>query len=1036
MKILARGVNMEQQGSCAECGAAFPADAPEGLCPQCLMRSAVEAFAQCGQEPAATDIPAGPDDSAGDAPHALLCRDAIPGYEILKEVHCGGQGIVYEAVQKVTRRRVAIKVMREGPFTGLNGRLRFDREIQILAALQHPYIVAIHESGSAFGSYYFTMDYVSGRPLDRHIREKGLDTDGILRLFIKICEGVNTAHLLGVIHRDLKPANVLVDGDGTPHILDFGLARTLSDTMSDGTRAQTISMAGDFVGSPPWASPEQAVGMPGHVIDARTDVYSLGVMLYQAVTGHFPYDVNGNVMDVLERVLYSEPSRPGIFLRGLSDEVETIILKALTKDRDRRYQSAGELGRDISHYLAGEPIAARRDSTLYVLKKLLRRHRLAVAATAAFVMLISASLVLSLSLWYRAHQNYLAAESARHTADIKTREAVASAREARRRLYGSQMLLAQQALDNNSSMLKSLLGECPVELRGWEWRRMSRVADQSVMTLAAHDWDAYSAGFSPDGRFIATTGNELLLWDAHTGASLHAHDGRCDYKSSCADFNPAGTRIVFCGHGGAGTFEVWDIPSWKPLVSLDLKPQPVCARYGRDGSRIAVGTESGRISLRDPDTGRETQALEGHKERVTSLAYSMDGKQMASSSFDGTVRIWDTAIGNTVHVLDTGDVRVFCAAFSPDGRLLASAHDDNTVRLWDTLSGVELRTLRGHTSAVHSVAFSPDGLRLCSAGRDASLRLWDVATGKALSVLRGHSHAVLSAVFSPDGKNLLSASRDDTVRLWNAEPMEEFRLITIPRGPVYEMSFSPDGKNLLVRLPDAVLVLDSASGKMEQGQNCDGFPLDFSPDHGRKLDYEEDGTPFVRDVGTGAIVQRLEKTGHEIWSAAFSPSGTQIAAPTIDGFLKIWDAGSGALSHSVKAHEGAITGTAFSRDGRQIATTGFDATLRLWDAASGEALLPPMRHPHWAMDAAFSPDGRRIVTVGIDVRIWDAENGDCLAVFGEALAQSYYGVDFSPDGNTIAACCSMDGHGPDRIKLWEADPPEGHAEQPALTVAH
>jgi tetratricopeptide (TPR) repeat protein len=312
---------------------------------------------------------------------------AIPGYEIVREIHRGGQGVVYQAIQKSTRRRVAIKVMHEGPFAGPRDKARFDREVRILGQLDHPNVVTIHDSGSVSGSFYYVMDYISGEPLDLYAAGGDRSIKDILKLFMKICDAVNAAHLKGVIHRDLKPGNIRIHGDGEPRVLDFGLAKVATGDTTGEENLQVMSTTGQFIGSLPWASPEQAEGAHDK-IDVRTDVYSLGVILYQMLTGRFPYRVVGNVRDVLDNIVSTVPARPSTINRRINDELDTIVCKALAKDRGRRYQSAGEFGRDIGHYLTGEPIEAKRDSNIYLLKKALGRYKAQVGVTTAFLLLV------------------------------------------------------------------------------------------------------------------------------------------------------------------------------------------------------------------------------------------------------------------------------------------------------------------------------------------------------------------------------------------------------------------------------------------------------------------------------------------------------------------------------------------------------------------------------------------------------------------------------------------------------------------------
>ena len=340
-----------------------------------------------------------------------ILSDTFPGYDILREIHRGGQGVVYLALQKATKRKVAIKVIHGGPFTGSSGKARFEREVQILGQLNNRNIVGIHDSGTTTdGSFFYVMDYISGKSLDEVLRsDERPQVDDTLRLFIKICDAVNAAHLKGVIHRDLKPANIRIDTNGEPIVVDFGLAKVATpDAAGAGGEPALMTMTGQFIGSLPWASPEQAEGTPA-AIDVRTDVYSLGVVLYQMLTGKFPYQVVGNMRDVLDNILKAQPARPSSVRRQINNEVETIVLKCLSKNRDRRYQSAGELARDLRHYLNGEPIEAKRDSGLYVIGKTLKRHKIALSVGVAFLVTIIAFGAV-MAVLYRKAENARTAE--------------------------------------------------------------------------------------------------------------------------------------------------------------------------------------------------------------------------------------------------------------------------------------------------------------------------------------------------------------------------------------------------------------------------------------------------------------------------------------------------------------------------------------------------------------------------------------------------------------------------------------------------
>lgn len=397
-----------------------------------------------------------------------MAPPAITGYEILAEIRRGGQGIVFRALQKSTKREVALKLLREGRYASDTARRRFEREVELAATLRHPHIVTVFDSGETpDGHAYFAMDYIRGERLDRYTAQSELALGDRLRLLGRICQAVNYAHQRGVIHRDLKPSNVLVDEAGDPHILDFGLARPVAEQ-----DATVMTTTGQVAGTLPYMSPEQARGLPD-AIDVRSDVYALGVMLYEQLTGTYPYPVEGDTIQVLKQIAETPPTPPSRAERrsvaGLIDnELETIVLKALAKKPEERYQTAGELARDIDHYLAGEPIEAKRDSSLYLLKKTIYRHRIGVTVAAAFALVVVAALLVSLTFWHQAVVDRDAAQEAQTLAEEQSEEArrqaeLARAAEARARKRFRQVReLADVFVFQLDPSIAALPGSAPV----------------------------------------------------------------------------------------------------------------------------------------------------------------------------------------------------------------------------------------------------------------------------------------------------------------------------------------------------------------------------------------------------------------------------------------------------------------------------------------------------------------------------------------------------------------------------------------------
>lgn len=345
-----------------------------------------------------------------------LGKDAIPGfehYEILQELPQGGQAIVYKAVHKPTKTHVAIKILLPSLLGSTRARYYFEREAELIARLNHPNIVKIRDSGIIHGQYFFVMEFIKGQPLYRYAEAQNLSFRERIILFNKICDAVTYAHQQGIIHRDLKSGNVLVDERGEPHILDFGLAKAIGLGELDRKDAMP-TITGQWSGSLSNMSPEQAAAKPDF-IDVRTDVYALGMMLYHILTGQDPYDVTGTILDVLKNIQGAEPVRPSKIIRKFDPDVEAILLTALAKDRTQRYQSVAGFQSDIENWLAARPISVRSISTLYLMRKVIARHRYVAA-------IVGLLLVIILSFSFISFDLYLTARAAQRDAEGITKQ--------------------------------------------------------------------------------------------------------------------------------------------------------------------------------------------------------------------------------------------------------------------------------------------------------------------------------------------------------------------------------------------------------------------------------------------------------------------------------------------------------------------------------------------------------------------------------------------------------------------------------------
>jgi WD40 repeat protein len=653
----------------------------------------------------------------------IASRDFDPGtvirgkYRIERLLGRGGMGAVYLAEHLLLGRLRALKFISSELSQDPALLKRFRREALAASELHHPNIVQVHDLDQAEdGAPFIVMEFVEGQDLSHLLASGPLPVERALALARGITLGLGAAHSKHILHRDVKPANILIshepDQPETPKLLDFGIA-AVKET------ATAISHTRGLLLSPEYAAPEQWRGLSAEEQDERVDLYALGGVLYQMLTGQTCFRAQ-NIEGWMYNHLNTEPQPPSSLRPELNawPGLDALVLRLLARNRDQRPRNTAEVvaSLDAIKFVAIKPAAARPTKTV--------THPPTLVAESA------------------------AAPPAPTTTDAAPRAAIESPPQRHRRRFWPYAI--------------ALLLLLPVSIAAW----LFWFGDHSLRTLKGQA-SVFSVAFSPDGRTLVSGNgyNTIKLWDASSGQLLRTLQEHSHTVLSVV-FSPDGRTLA--SGGDDATIKIWDATSGQLLRTLTGHSDSVISvAFSPDGRTLASGSSDNTIKLWDAASGQLLRTLRGHTYSVLSVAFSPDGRTLASGSTDDTIKLWDVASGKLLRTLTGHSNSVFSVVFSPDGRTLASGGDDTTIKLWDAASGQLLRTLQGHSNPVFSVAFSPDGHTLASGSYDHTIKLWDAASGQLLRTLTGHSNWIYSVVFSPDGHTLASGSDDHTIKLWD-----------------------------------------------------------------------------------------------------------------------------------------------------------------------------------------------------------------------------------------------------------------------------
>jgi len=948
-------------------------------------------------------------------------------------------GVVYKARQISLNRVVAVKMILAGELASLDTVLRFHAEAESAANLRHPNIVAIHETGEIDGRHYFAMEHIEGRDLAHMVRDGPLTPNRAARYLEKVAEAVEYAHQHNVLHRDLKPSNVLVGERDEPRVTDFGLAKKL-------TVDSALTLSGQLLGSPNFMPPEQASSTQGKV-GPQSDVYGLGALLYHVVTGRPPFHA-ATLEETLHQVFEQEPVSARALNPGVPRDLDTICLKCLEKDPQRRYPTAQAVAEELGRFLRSEPILARPVNAIGKAWRWCRRKPVLAGLGAAIVLLL---LLLAIG-------GPIAAEHYRQLS------------------YASDLTAAWQSweIGNITHSIELLKRHRPwpgqSDLREFAWRYLWNLCLPASETPPKEDpgFTVLFSAVSRDGSRFATSGvyGNVTIWNVKT-SQVERQLTTGDFFAGTVAFSPDGRHLVTTGGhyrcGSSGTLKVWDVATGNKVLEK-TKLRGLSGEFSPDGRWFAIIVERDIFVLDVNQNWEVVRHWPAHNDRIWEVKWSPDGTRLVSVGEGQEAHIWDAASGEELGPLEGHSLGVRRAAFSSDGQMVATAGEDKTVRIWDTATGVELKE-DSYTHAVDlwALAWSPDGHWVASAGSDGLVKLRNRKT-QSNWTLRGHSRSVKTLGFGLSSNVLITASLDSTIRFWDlAElpPTDDALLGRAGSGDTFysPIAFSRDNRFIVTVDPNAtdILLWNVTAGTLQSRFRIPTSDVRvlLSPDEEATVArIEVDDLTFVSDnrlaVACGIQLHppesntwRYRITLYDLQCNALvngfpgrapiilSPDGEHLATQgKARGSVQIRHLATGRRwpdPNVVRPLASRFLGAlAFSPDGNTLAASVLEPEgykLLLLEAATGKLLAPlesgSSQLPITPINAiTFTPDGDRLITVGWrpQVQVWDVHRRTFAFELSGHTAH-VHGLAISPKTGKTLATGSENGV----LKFWSLE---------------